>query len=400
MLAVAAKSLDEVTSVICDAYDALIAPKRIYRNDNNRLYLFFRACAAGIKLLLDIVLALRHRFDPRLCSDEDLFSTTKLVGTDFQKGSGSAVRITVANSHPLESRTLQEGTYNYTSVTGMVFSFYLPMDVSFPPATVNTVSAVSREKGSFQVGDNALIKLTRDDGRSIDKSFKFSCENNASSLGYPDEDAVSFRRRVLSGEGQQDHIKELELKIKSLPNIFECGLTFNPGDEDAEYDGVVLAPLELLVTITGTPSSELAELVVRDVIYSTHKVDPANVVYYYNSQYVNGRYPVYFRYHEKADFSLEIEYQYSSQKMKKAGVEAEFDRLLGVYKGAVVHQDIIRKTDIDERLAKADVPNVTVLSVDLIVNGEKVPYFRVPSTRIHNLVETTYLSTDTLGEES
>jgi hypothetical protein len=397
---VAVKSLDEVTSAICDAYDSLIAPKRIKRSDNNKLYLFFRACAAGIKLLLDVVLALRNRFDPQRCSDDDLFSTAKLTGTDFRQGSGSVVRITVYNSHTMEAKTLAAGTYNYTSVTGMVFSFYLPMDVSLAPASSNTASAVSREKGSFPVGDNASITLYRDDGQAIDKAFKFSCENNQMSLGYPDEDAVSFRKRILNGSDQQDHLKELEIKIKSLPDIFECGLTFNPEDEDVEYDGEILKPLELLITITGYPSSDLAELVVRDVLYHTHMVDPANVVYYYNDRYINGRYPVYFRYHGRADFSLEIEYQYSSRKMKKAQVEAEFDRLLGVYRNAVVHLDVVREADIIGQLALADIPDVAVLSVEMFSDGARVPYLRIPATRVQNLASVDYESIDLIGEEA
>jgi hypothetical protein len=394
------KSLDEVTSMICDAYDELIAPKRIWRNNDNKLYLIFRACAAGIRLVFNIALALRWRFDPQRCSEDDLLSAAKLVGTEFQKGSGSAVRITVSNAHTLEARTLAAGVYNYTSVSGMVFSFNLTADVEFASGASNAVTAVSREKGRYSVGDNSSIKLFRSDGFSIDKAFKFSCEENSGLLGYPDEDLLSFRQRVLSSANRQDHLKELELKIKSLPDIFECGLTFNPDRFPAEYDGVTLAPLELLVTITGTPSDKLAELVVKDTQYSTHMTDPANVVFYRNDQYVNGKYPVYFRYHAKADFALEIEYQYSSQKLKKAQVEAEFNRLLSGYKNAVVHTDMIRELDIYGRLAAAGLPDVTPLAVSIVADGNRLPYFTIPATRTPNLTAITYESLDLMGEEA
>jgi hypothetical protein len=398
-VAIAIRSLDEITSIICDAYDALVSPKRIWRNNDNKLYLFFRACSAGVKLILDMARTLFWRFNPQYCSDDDLLSTAKLVGTEFQKGSGSAVRITVANTHTLEAKTFAAGVYNYTSVSGMVFSFNLVTDAIFPSGSSNAITATSRAKGSYPVGDNSAITLFRSDGLPIDKAFKFSCEDNSGSLGYPDEDALSFRKRVLSNDNQQDHLKELELKIKSLPDIFECGLTFNPDRVPLEYDGVTLAPLELLVTITGTPSEEMAALVVRDTQYSTHMVDPANVVYNRKSQYINGKYPVYFRYHAKADFSLEIEYQYSSQKMKKAQVETELNRLLSVYHNAVVHVDIVKETDIYERLAAAGLPDVTPLAVSIVVAGERVPYLRVPATRTPNLVATTYTSLDLIGDE-
>jgi hypothetical protein len=393
------KSRDEVTALICDSWDSLVAPKRIWRNNDNKLYLFFRSCAAGVKLIFDVALSLRWRFDPQRCSDGDLLSAANLLGTEFQKGSGSAVRITVANTHTMEAKTLRSGVYNYTSVSGMVFSFNLLSDAEFDSGASNTITAVSREKGSYPVGDNALITLFRSDGVAIDKAFKFSCEENSGSLGYPDEDALSFRQRVLANANQQDHLKELEIKIKSLPNIFECGLTFNPDRLPAEYDGIILAPLELLVTITGTPSEELAALIVRDTQYATHMVDPEHVVYYRNDQYVNGKYPVYFRYHAKADFSLEIEYQYSSQKLKKAQVETELNRLLSVYRNAVVHTDLVKETDIYERLASADLPDVTPLAVNILVDGERVPYLRIPATRTPNLVETSYESIDLMGDE-
>jgi hypothetical protein len=394
------KSLDEITAVICDAYDALIAPKHIWRNNDNKLYLFFRACAAGVKLIFDVTLALRRRFDPQHCSDSELLSVAKLVGVDFQKGSGSALRITIANTHTLESKTLAAGVYNYTSVSGMVFSFNLLTDVAFPSGSANTAAAVSREKGSYLVGDNATITLFRSDGAPIDKAFKFSCEENSGSLGYPDEDALSFRKRVLSDANRQDHLKELELKIKSLPNIFECGLTFNPERVSAVYDGVTLEPLELLISITGIPSDEMAELVTQDTQYSTHMIDPANVVYCRNDQYINGKYPVYFRYHAKTDFALGIEYQYSSQKLRKAQVEAELDRLLSVYKNSVIHVDILKETDIYERLAMANLPDVTLLAVHIVVDDESVPYLRVPATRTPNLTAVGYVSLDTMGNEA
>jgi hypothetical protein len=350
--------------------------------------------------VFNVALALRWRFDPQRCSEDDLLSAAKLLGTEFQQGSGSAVRITVTNTHTVETRTLAAGVYNYTSVSGMVFSFNLLLDAEFASGASNAITAVSREKGSYPVGDNASIKLFRSDSLDIDKAFKFSCAENSGSLGYPDEDALSFRKRVLGTANRQDHLKELELKIKSLPDIFECGLTFNPDRAPAEYDGVTLAPLELLVTITGTPSDKIAELVVKDTQYSTHMVDPANVVYYHNDQYINGKYPVYFRYHAKANFALEIEYQYSSQKLKKIQVETEFNRLLSVYANAVAHTDLIKELDIYERLAAASLPDVTPLAVRILVDGQRLPYFNVPATRTPNITATTYASLDLMGEEA
>jgi hypothetical protein len=394
---VVAKSLDEITSEVCDVYDALIAPKRIWRDNNNKLYLFFRACSAGVKLILDAVLALRGRYNPQHCSDDDLSATAKLVGTAFRQGSGSALRITVANTSDIDVKTLMAGAYSYQSVSGMAFLFTLLSDRELVPGAFNAVTAVSSEKGSYAVGDNASITVTRVDGAPIDGAFKFSCEDNSGSLGYPDESAVEFRSRVLNDVNRQDAIKELELKIRNLPNIFECGLRFNPGVLPVVYDGIVLAPLELLITITGTPSDDLAKAVAESVMYSTHKVDPANVVHYHNDLYVGGKYPVYFRYHGKSEFTLEIVHQYDSRKHSGGQVEAEFNRLLSVYKNAVTHVDRITERDIYNRLAEAGLPSVTALDVNIFVDGDPVSYLEVPATRVPHLAGVVYVGVDISG---
>jgi hypothetical protein len=394
-----AKSLDEITSDICDVYDAFIAPKRIYRGNNNKLYLFFRACSAGIKVILDVVLALRARFDPLRCSDGDLYSVAKLVGTDFLKGSGSAVRITVENTSDTDAKTLLAGVYHYNSITGMVFSFNLLTDAVLAPGAFNSITAVSRDKGSYPVADNASITVYRLDGYPIDEYFAFSSEDNSGYLGYEDEDALSFRQRILSDVDRQDHIKELETSIRNLPNIFECGLKFNPDTLPVEYDGVTLAPMELLITITGLPSEEMAELVVSHVPYSTHQVDPDNVVYYRSDLYVNGKYPVYFRYHGKTDFALEIMYQYSSRKMKKELVEAAFNKALNGYRNSVTHVGMITEPDIYARLAALSLPNVVALDVNLMEDDTQVPYVSIPTTRTPNLTGVEYTSIDLDGEE-
>jgi hypothetical protein len=388
------KSLDEITFEICDVYDSFIAPKRIWRDNNNKLYLFFRACAAGVKAVLSAVLALKSRFDPMRCSDSDLYSTAKMVGTEPMQGSGSALRVTIANTHPADAKTLAAGTYNYVSVSGMVFSFVLLSDVAFASGSFNVATAVSREKGSYQVGNNSSIKVVRSDGFPIDNSFAFSCEDNSSYLGHPDEDALAFRKRLISDAGRQDHIKELEIKIKNLPSIFECGLKFNPDTMPVEYDGVTLAPLELLITITGVPTDEMAALVVEQMAYSTHQVDPANVVHYHSDMYVNGKYPVYFRYHAHTDFALVVTYQYSSRKLRKEQVEAELNRLLNVYKNSITHVDLVTEADIYSRLAVSGLPGVTVLDVNIMQNGEQQSYLSIPVTRVPNLTGVTYLTVD------
>jgi hypothetical protein len=392
-------SLDEITNDLVDFFDGLIAPLRIKRNNDNKLYLIIRAFARGVKLLNDVAIALKYRFHPIYCSASDLYSTSKLVGTDFKAGSGSILKITIRNLDEVNPRTLYAGVYQYASVSGMLFSFELENDYRFDPGEYRNISAISAEKGSYHVDDNASIRLTRADGAAIDGEFRFSCADNTGQLGYPDEDEYEFRSRIMSDADRQDHLSELELRIRNLPNIFECNLIFNPGDEPAAYDEITLAPLELLVIITGAPTSKVAQLVVEEVQYKTHMEDPEKVLYYEHPLYINGKYPVYYINHLTTDFSLTVMYRYDEQKLKAGQVEDEIRFLLDRYTHADTHVDQISEGDIYELLSALRLPNVKILNVGLIAGETAVPYVTIPRTRIPHLLDITFTTPENEAAE-
>jgi hypothetical protein len=390
------KSIDEETTVLADVYDSLIAPKRIMRNHNNKIYLMLRAYAAGKVGLNDAALALRNRFDPLYCEDVDLCNTAKLVGTDFKQGAGSIIRITILNKDTAEQKVFFGGVYNYQSATGMVFSFQAANDYAFDPQETKVVSAISQAKGSYAVMRNADIKLFRSDGAGIDGAFVFSCEDNSGQLGYADEDMFDFRTRILNDADRQDHIRELEMKIRNLPNIFECNLKINEGIEPVDYDGITLAPKELLVTITGVPTDEIARLVAEDVLYATHRVDPEQVVYYHNDLYINGRYPVYYKFHDKTDFSLDITFQYDRNKMKASQVEDAINALFKPYTRMVTHIDTFSEEDAYKVLSNHNLPNVKILDANVVDGeGEETPYVRIPVTRLAHLTGIVFTAVET-----
>jgi hypothetical protein len=399
-MALISKSIDEELTELSDMYDSLVQPKKLYRNHNNKVYLALRAFAAGKVGLVDAALALHNRHDPRYCDDLDLYSTAKIVGTEFKQGAGSLVRITILNKDTAEAKVLKAGVYHYQSTSGMTFSFQVQNDYAFDPEESKTVFAISREKGSFPIANNVHITLFRSDGDRIDSSFIFSCEDNTGQLGYPDEDAFEFRSRLLNDANRHDHLKELELKIRNLPNIFECNLKFNETDETQEYDGIPLAPRELLVIITGVPTDQVAELVVKDVLYKTHQVDPDNVVYYYNDIYIQGKYPVYFTYHDKTDFSLSITYQYDRDKLKSSQVEDAINSLFKPYKRMVTHIDTFSEEDAYKVLSALQLPNVKVLDANVFDSlDDEVPYVRIPKTRLAHLTNVVFTSIETGGSQ-
>jgi len=397
-MALVSRSIDEETTELADVYDSLIAPKKIWRNHNNKLYLALRSFGAGKVGLVDAALALRNRYNPLYCDDIDLYSTAKLVGTEFKQGTGSIVYIEIFNENTASQKTLREGVYNYQAVSGTIFRFQIQDDYLFDPEERRKVAAISAEKGSFPVQQNADIKLFRADGEKIDSAFVFSCEDNSGQLGYADETPYDFRLRILSDANRQDHVRELELKIRNLPNIFECNLVINEDTEPQEYDGIMLAGKELLITITGVPTDEIAELVAREVLYVTHKVDPENVVYYRNELFVGGKYPVYFRYHNTADFSLAVSYQYDQTKLKPVQIEDAIKALFKPFMRMTTHLDVFSEGDAYRILESFSLPNVKILDASIYnSDGEEVSFVRVPKTRLPRLTDIQFIAVEIGG---
>jgi hypothetical protein len=392
------KSLDEQTKDLADVYDGLVAPKRIWRNNNNKIYLILRSMAAGLTGLIDAALALRNRFNPLYCDDLDLYSTAKIVGTEFKAGSGSILRITVVNRDRNVEKLLTSGVYNYLSVSGMIFYFELSNDILFEAEESRVIMAISREKGSFYVGDNATINLFRSDNERIDKAFTFSCEDNQNQLGYEDESAFDFRTRILNDADRQDHIKELELAIRNLPNIFECNLVINEGTELQIYDDIQLKPKELLVTLTGVPTSAVADIICEKVLYDTKMVNEEHVLWYKNPLYINGRRPVYFRYHAFTEFSLDIDYQYDTQILKSSQVEDAINALFKPLTRTVTHQDVFSEGNAYVILESLNLPNIKILDVRLFDSeGSQAPFIRIPKTRLPRLTEIVFTPTELGG---
>lgn len=395
MAELTSKSIDEITGLIVDTYDELVKPKRVFRSVNNKLFLQFRGIAAGYGVIQDAALSLHSKFDPEQCSDDDLYSTAKMVGTDFKQGKGSFLEIAVVNSD-VGSKTLFAGTYVYTSVDGIEFTFTLGVDSVFDPAEEKIVTAVSTQKGAFKVSTLSSIAISRADFAAIDPAFLFSCSDNSSSLGYADETAWDFRVRINTDTTRQDQLKELELAIRNMPNILECNLMLNQSPDPATYDGVDLDPYQLLVVITGVATDEIASMIANAVLYTTKMVDPGKVVYHYSDNYVDGKYPVFYKNHEFKDYDVVLDYRYDSSMVIAVNVEAEITAALAKYKNASTRVDVLTEDMIYNDVTALNIVSVRLLNVTLKVGGVEVGYIDFPKTRLPNMATLTFNATDVL----
>jgi len=396
-MALEVRSIDEELTRLADIYDDLIAPKRIKRTNNNKLYLLLRAVAAGNVGLNDTAIALHDRFNPRSCEETDLYSVAKLVGTDFMKGKGSLLDITVTNVEE-ETKTLPIGIYKYKSPSGDMFTLDIINDITLEPLGSSIVTAVSDEKGVFPVNRISSIQVTREDETDIDEALTFSCEDNGNQLGYDDESTVDFRARILNDTERKDAIKKLELAIRNLPTIFECTLVFNSEVNDQEYDGITLKGKELLIVITGAPSNEIARHCSELTVYDTHMVDPDKVVWYENDLYINGKRPVYYTNHAAFDFSLAVEYQYAPNRVRPIQVEAAITALFKPYMNSKQFISMFSEKDAYSVASKLDLVGVTILNIDIInSDGEVVPFVNIPKTRLPNLTGIEFTAREAGG---
>ena len=394
---------DEILTLIEDAFDASISPSSMVRGNNNKLHLIFKADKEGYKWINKAVLALSQRFQPALCGEGDLVDSAKMVGTSALPGKQSQIAITVANTDTAASHTLLAGNYKYTSVGGEDFTFTLPTDVVFSASQVITFWAISTDIGSFPVLDISVASVSEVSGIAIDGELTFSCANNELALGYDAETTLELRQRLLSQVSGDDVVTEIQNAILRLPSIFECTCLFNASVGSVVYDGITLAPMELLICITGTPTQDLAAAVATRCAYITHNVSDDQVEHYDSPVYIGGFFPVYYMYHGSTPYTVDVSFIYDSTKIQESQAQAGLSALLDPMRATNRRSDQITARTFfemltDDILSASSLPSVSVVGISLSGGSGPVPYISVPLTRIAQLSSIAFSGTDIGGE--
>ena len=216
---------NEILTVLCDNFDVLISPRTMARSNTNIVYLLFKAIAKGFEIINSICVVLSNKFNPASCSEEDLISVASLVGTERLAGSASGLEILVSNPTE-ESITLLMGFYKYDLDDDTSFVFEVLSDTVIPAGQSKSYIAMTEEVGQFPVTAQAEISVTYLSG-NVPEGLKFSCTDNSALLGTSEETVLAFRQRILEDTTRQDTIKELEMKLKNLPYLFDAKIVFN-----------------------------------------------------------------------------------------------------------------------------------------------------------------------------
>ncbi len=399
-MAIELKTLDEEVQDLVDTFDSLITPKRVWRNNNNKLYLIFRSIAAGFSKIREIVLSTKYRFDPLYCSDDDLESAMRITGEQRIPAKQSVLRITAFNTDAEESAVLKAGEYSFTSAQGQPFLYTMFTDTVIGPNDFTLLLFVSRDVGKHSVQGEVGARVVRTDSAPISEFFRFEAMENSESLGRPAESFVDIRERILSDTSRQDSIRELELAINALPTIFTCNLIFNPSDAHNAVleDGTVIEPKKLLIVITGVPGMDLAELVLAKTVYATQMVEQQNMLFYPHELFAGGGYPVYYTYHTKIRFYVTVYYAFSEEKLLQEEVESAFSQMLLPYRSMIKHIPEINEAMLYESLTKTALAGVQLKKVYLqtMKDGqlETAVTIKIPRLSLPELVDITYI-----GEE-
>ena len=380
------KTFDTYLTELCDNFDSLIAPRTMARSNTNIIYLMFKAVAKGFEIINNVCVALSNKFNPALCSTEDLDSIASMVGTKRLEGSATGLRITATNEGET-AKTLLAGTYTYSYDDDLKFTFTLLADVAIPAGSYARFIAMSNTIGQYIVTEQPSI--TVEANVAIPDEITFSCLNNTNLLGRSAETDIAFRNRILTGYTGQDSVVELENTLKNLPYLFDCKVVFNNTSSEAVYDGITVPPFYAVIFYSGDARNEIADIIADKLICPTVQATGSVEVTYTNDTLTSGSQSYYLVPFGRTEFGVEIKYKINLQFLSEEEAQTEITKACNaVFSGEVHSFDYITEDDFYNIIAELNLAGFLTLDITLLYSGEPVSYISVPASRIpsHNSI--------------
>ena len=380
-------SFDEILTLLCDSFDELITPKRISRSNTNIIYLILKAIAKGLELINNVCVVLSNKFDPAKCDVTDLNSVSALVGTERLQGSASGLHI-LATNNETDDITIPEGIYSYEFDADTKFIFEVLEDTVITAGNYITFIAMSEKIGSFHVTAQSSIDVTAN--IIVPPEIAFSCTDNTALLGTAPETDLEFRKRILNRYDGQDSMVELETQLRNLPYLFDCRVKFNNTLVSETYDGITIPPFSAVIFFSGSPRSEIANIIANKIICPTVQLADSVAVEYENEIFVDGKHTFYITPFATTDFTIDVIYKVNEQFISNYDATEAMRTALYQYYLPEVHKDYVREDDVYNVIEGLNLTGVTVLGVNLKVNGEAVDYVSVPLSRIPKLINVDF----------
>ena len=381
------KTFNEILNDLCDNFDSLISPRKISRTNTNIIFLIFKAVAKGLEVINNVCVTLSNKFNPISCSDEDLISVAKLVGTQRFSGSATGLYITITNKGSQQA-TLLAGFYHYDLDENTTFTFEILSDKVMIRGAKESIFAFSDNIGIYPVTAQDKIQVYSD--VAIPSGMEFSCSDNKNLLGAQEESILDFRQRINTDTTRQNSIIELQTKLRNLPYLFDARVYFNNTDNVITYDGVTIPPYYLAIFYSGEARSEIARVVAQMSFFPTASSDTSVTVPYYNEAFVSGHYDVNIIPFKKTPYIVTVTYKADSVYSDTESIEDIIKTKLLLRMNGQIHKDVINEADIYNAITDLNVAGASILNIDLYAEGSAVPYLEVPLSRIPELTDVTF----------
>lgn len=382
-------TFNEILTKLCDDFDELISPRKIARSNTNIIYLLFKAISKGYEIINNVCVVLSNKFDPANCSEEDLVSVAYLVGTEKLEGSASGLEIIAKNTGDV-SATLLAGLYTYALDDDTSFVFEVLSNTTLTAGETKSYIAMSERIGSYPVTEQNDIKVEIDSG-TIPEKIKFSCGDNSALLGTAEETNLAFRQRILTDTTRQDSIKELEIKLKNLPYLYDAKVVFNNTVSDKVVSSYTLPPFTMIIFFSGSVRNEMADIIASHSIYPTLQTNDSVEVDYISDVFVDGKYTAYVIPFVNLNYKINVNYKLDTIYITQERARAEIRSFLESNFRGHVHVDYVREEDIYNKLKEFNVAGIDILNIDILdSNNEAVAYLEVPASDIPYLYDVTF----------
>ena len=385
----------EVLTNLCDWFDSCIAPKSIKRTNTNIIYLILKSFAKGWEVINNTCIALGYKFNPKMCSDDDLASIALITGTARLSGKGSSLIVTISNISGSSSAVLAAGTYTYTYNADSIFVFTTDTDITVAPLSSVTEVFVMTEKSACLITAQASIQITfvnlSGNAATTDPNLVFACAENSAYQGYADETYAELRARIISDTNRASIYEELQTKIRNLPTILDAKLTYNSNSVPVTVGSYQLPAYNLLIAIRGTATEELAELVSSYGIFPTYAPAGCGTVYYAADCFAGGRYAVNYVSMGYTDYSVKLDYAYNAAVVAESTIKENIAEALAQLLYPSKWTEYITEQAFYDAVAGMSLSGLTMLNVTLYnTAGTEVSYVHTDSASIARLTAITY----------
>lgn len=382
------KTFDEILTGLCNSLDTELSPRSISRSNTNIIYLILKAIAKGYEIINNTCVILNNKFNPSLCTIEDLDSIASLVGTKRLSGSGSGLHINVINNNEDTAVILQMGVYYYALDDDTIFRFDVLEDTEIASGKYVSYIAMSENYGSYHVTAQESITVTSD--KEISSDLTFSCTDNSGILGVTAETDLEFRERVLSDTTRQNMFVELENEIKNLPYIFDAKIKYNNQVVDESYDEYVIPPFTAAIFYSGEPRNDIAGIVANKLICATLQTDTSVTLKYTDSVFVSGSYDVHIIPFKKMSFGVNVLYKIDDMFEDDNTIRTKIRNALYNNFTGEVHKDYVKENDVYEVVKNLDLTATEILGINLTLGEVATDYISVPDSQIPLLTDVTF----------